>query len=255
MATLLTNEQIAAYRTKGYLVIRSALTEHEVAVLQQECVRLRETPHLVDPNNIRSGHRVIDGEQRIEKIDPCHDASPVLADLVADERILSPLRDIYLDEPKLFKDKLIFKLPGQPGYGMHQDAGWWQGFPYEQLTSVMVAIDGANAANGGLELFPGCHHELRSTPGVLQNMGPDAIAEIDESTGELVETRAGDLIFFNSLVPHRSGTNAADVSRTQLYLTYSPAAAGDLYRAHYQHYRRYAYGEKLTEPGNTYYFR
>lgn len=38
---------------------------------------------------------------------------------------------------------------------MHQDASWWQGFPIEGLLSVMVAIDGATTANGGLELFPG----------------------------------------------------------------------------------------------------
>ncbi|TMV52818.1 hypothetical protein FE783_01055 [Paenibacillus mesophilus] len=57
----------------------------------------------------------------MEKFDPLVDISPVFAALVWDESILSPLRDIYLDEPLLFKDKLIFKLPGMSGYTMHQD--------------------------------------------------------------------------------------------------------------------------------------
>lgn len=239
--------QIAEYHSKGYMVLRGVLDAAEIAVLKAEVERLQATPYLVDRSNIRSAHRKVNGERRLEKLDPVHDVSPALSALVRDERILSPLRDMYLDEPKLFKDKLIFKLPGQSGYGMHQDAGFWQGFPFESLISVMVAIDSATAENGGLEVFPGQHHQLLTTPGELRNMNADEIAKVDTSDGELVETQPGDMIFFGSLVPHRSGPNTANVSRTQLYLTYGPAAAGDLYTAHYQHYRRYAFGSRLAE--------
>lgn len=239
--------QISEYHDKGYMVLRQVLSQSEIEVLKAEVERLRATDYLVDPSNVRSGHRQVNGQLRLEKLDPVYDVSPVLRELARDERILSPLRDLYLDEPKLFKDKLIFKLPGQPGYSMHQDAGFWQGFPYQSLISVMVAIDGATVENGGLEVFPGQHHELRTTPGELRNMNSDEIAQVDTSGGELVETQPGDMIFFGSLVPHRSGPNRADVSRSQLYLTYSPAAAGDLYTAHYQHYRRYAFGSLLAQ--------
>ncbi|WP_309121576.1 phytanoyl-CoA dioxygenase family protein [Paenibacillus sp.] len=177
---------------------------------------------------------------KIERLDPVHDISPVFEELVRNERILSPLRDLYLDEPLLFKDKLIFKLPGANGYPMHQDASWWQGFPIEGLVSVMVAIDGASVANGGLELFPGYHDRLRSTPGELRNMNAEEIAEIDEARGEIAETNPGDIIIFHSLAPHRSGPNLSDRSRKQLFLTYHPAKDGRLYKAHYQHYARYS---------------
>lgn len=249
---LMSNSEIADYHAKGYRIVRGAFTPSEVAVLKAETERLRQDPRLVDQHNVRSAHRTVNGEVRVEKLDPVHDVSPVLAALVRDERITSPLRDIWLDEPLLFKDKLIFKLPGQPGYSMHQDAGFWQGFPYQDLVSVMVAIDGANAENGGLELFPGQHQKLLTTPGELRNMNADEIALVDTSGGQLVETQPGDLIFFGSLVPHRSGPNTAQVSRSQLYLTYCPSKHGDLYRAHYQHYRRYAFGDKLN--GSTPYF-
>lgn len=253
-APLLSNAEIADYHEKGYRVVRGAFSAPEMAVIKAETERLRQTDWLTDPNNIRSGHRTINGEVRLEKLDPVHDASPVMTALVNDERIISPLRDLWNDEPLLFKDKLIFKLPQQTGYTMHQDASFWQVFPYQDLVSVMVAIDGANAENGGLELFPGQHHTFRSTPGELRNMNAEEIAQVDTSQGELVETEPGDLIFFSSLVPHRSGTNNATVSRSQLYLTYNPSKHGNLYKAHYQHYRRYAYGDKLN--GSTsYYYR
>lgn len=237
---ILSFEDLKTYNEQGYLVIRGALTEHDAKVLQIECDRLLTLEQYTDKNNIRAGHKsYASGEVKIERLDPVHDISPVFADLVKDERILAPLRDIYLDEPLLFKDKLIFKLPGANGYTMHQDAAWWQGFPIEGLISVMVAIDGATAENGGLELFPGYHDRLRSTQGELRNMNAAEIAEIDPGTGEIVETNPGDIILFHSFTPHQSGPNLSDRSRKQLFLTYSPAKNGRLYNAHYQHYQRY----------------
>lgn len=123
---------------------------------------------------------------------------------------------------------------------MHQDAAYWQGFPMEGLISVMVAIDGATEENGGLELFPGYHDRFRSEVGVLRNMNESEIAEIDASKGEIVETNPGDIILFHSFTPHQSGPNQSNISRTQLFLTYSPSKNGQLYKAHYQHYKRYA---------------
>lgn len=237
---VLSYEQLETYNRQGYLVLRGVFTEEEARVLQAECDKLLTPSPYVDPYNVRVGYRNYGEEVKIEKLDPVHDISAVYASLVKDERILGPLRDIYLDEPLLFKDKLIFKLPGATGYTMHQDAAWWQGFPMEGLISVMVAIDGATTENGGLELFPGYHDRLRSTPGVLRNMNDEEIAEIDPGTGEIVETNPGDIIIFHSFTPHQSGTNVSDKSRKQLYLTYSPSKNGQLYRAHYQHYQRYS---------------
>lgn len=249
---ILSYEDIETYNRQGYLVIRGALTEHDAKVMQAECDRLLTLEPYVEKYNIRAGHKAYaNGDVKIERLDPVHDISPVFADLVRDERILAPLRDIYMDEPLLFKDKLIFKLPGANGYTMHQDAAYWQVFPYQGLISVMVAIDGATSENGGLELFPGYHDRLRSTPDALRNMNAEEIAEIDASTGEIVETNPGDIILFHSLTPHQSGPNLSDRSRKQLFLTYSPSASGQLYKAHYQHYRRYNLRNKDQE---GYYF-
>ncbi|MNI11186.1 Phytanoyl-CoA dioxygenase (PhyH) [compost metagenome] len=250
---ILTKEEIKSYHDKGYLVLRNVFSETESAVLQLECDHLLSLEEYTHPNNVRAGHKSYTNKEiKIERLDPVHDISPVFANLVKDERILAPLRDIYSDEPLLFKDKLIFKLPGANGYSMHQDASWWHNFKIEGLVSVMVAIDGATKKNGGLELFPGYHDRLRSTPNELRNMNSEEIAEIDPSTGEIVETNPGDVIIFHSFTPHQSGANTSDKSRKQLFLTYSPSANGDLYKAHYQHYQRYALDGKDV---NQYYFK
>ncbi|NHN31913.1 phytanoyl-CoA dioxygenase family protein [Paenibacillus agricola] len=249
----LTYEQLQSYKDTGYLVLRDVFTPSEATLMQVECDRLMTLEDYTDPKNIRAGHKkYANGDIKLERMDPCHDISSVFDKLVNDERILAPLRDLYLDEPLLFKDKLIFKLPGANGYSMHQDGSWWQGFPIEGLISVMIAIDGASKENGGLELFPGYHQKLLSTEGELRNMNEEEIAGVDPRSGEIVETRPGDIIIFHSFTPHQSGVNLSEKSRKQMYLTYSPAKNGQLYKAHYQHYQRY--NLKGKDPAEYYFY-
>ncbi|MEF3302853.1 phytanoyl-CoA dioxygenase family protein [Paenibacillus sp. GYB003] len=255
MSNTLTYAGLDEFKQKGYLVLRGVFSREETQLWKAETNRLLHLDdRMINPLNVRVGFRKVGDANRVEKFDPLVDISPVFAELAKDERILTPLRDIYLDEPLLFKDKLIFKLPGMSGYTMHQDAAWWQGFPIEGLVSVMVAVDGASRANGGLELFPGYHDRLRSTPGELRNLTEAEIAEIDLAAGELVETEPGDIILFHSFTPHRSGPNTADYSRTQLYLTYSPSKNGQLYKAHYQHFVRYGSRNKTDDTIRQSYF-
>jgi ectoine hydroxylase-related dioxygenase (phytanoyl-CoA dioxygenase family) len=44
----------------------------------------------------------------------------------------------------------------------------------------------------------------------------------------------GDLLWFDSYVPHHSGTNVTDTSRRALYLTYNAASAGDFRSTYYE---------------------
>lgn len=244
------------FEEKGYVVLRGLFSSDEVAEWQRESDRLLGLSDIIQEENLRIGFRSWpNGERYVEKIDPLLDISPVFQALVSDERIIAPLRAIYGDEPVLFKDKLIFKMPGVTGYTMHQDASWWQGFPIESLISVMVAIDGADRENGGLELFWGYHDRLLSTPGELRNMTAEETALIDEGRGELVETNPGDVIMFHSLTPHRSGQNLSNRSRRQLYLTYNAGKHGNLYDAHYEHYRNYVQRGWSEEKKRAAYFK
>lgn len=63
------------------------------------------------------------------KIDPFHDLSRTFTAMVRDRRICDALASIYGGrEPRLFKDKLIYKPPHTHGSTLHQDYLWWQGY-------------------------------------------------------------------------------------------------------------------------------
>lgn len=242
------------YHEKGYGVLRGVFTNDEIAGWKTESARLLASDY-VHPNNLRTRPRKINGELVVERVDPVVDVSPLFAALARDERILAPIRRLYNGDMLLFKDKLIFKLPGMSGYTMHQDWAWWQPFPRD-LVSVMVAIDGADKENGALEVFPGWHRTFVSTPGELRNLHDDEAERIARATpAEMLETRPGDVILFDGLTPHRSGPNTSDRSRQQLYLSYSAARHGDLYKAQADHYRAYTQRKMTDEEKARLFFR
>lgn len=224
------------YHRRGYIKLSGLFSAEEITRWQAECDRLQKLD-LVNPKNKRTPFKNPEIPYP-EKIDPVVDISPLFSELVKDNRLLAILQSIFGDAPLLFKDKLIYKLPGMTGYRMHQDwaHGWQHLAPAEDILSVSFQIDGADAANGCIELFEGYHEKLLVTPGEERAFNDAEKAMIDSARGEKMETKAGDILIFSSLAPHQSGKNLATYPRRSLYLTYNATRAGNLREAYYQHY-------------------
>jgi ectoine hydroxylase-related dioxygenase (phytanoyl-CoA dioxygenase family) len=147
-----------------------------------------------------------------------------------------------LGEPAvLYKEKINHKLPGGAGYSAHQDA---PAYPLiARHVSAMVAIDDADADNGGLEVVSGCFERLLPT---------DPRGCVDRSVEashawEPVSVPAGATLWFHSRTPHRSGPNRSSRPRRALYPTYNAASEGDR-RAEY--YARKADTFAAAAPGD-----
>jgi ectoine hydroxylase-related dioxygenase (phytanoyl-CoA dioxygenase family) len=127
-----------------------------------------------------------------------------------------------LGEPAvLYKEKINHKLPGGAGYSAHQDAP-----AYPLITShvsALVAIDDADAENGGLEVVSGRFDRV---------LPIDDRGCIERSVQETLEWQpvtvpAGATLWFHSRTPHRSGPNRSGRPRRALYPTYNAAREGD----------------------------
>lgn len=237
-------ENVESYARDGFLHLRGLFSAAETAAFQEECDRLLNL-EIVHPDNIRTPFRMDSGSAP-ERIDPVVDISPAFAALADDPRLVSIVRALFQDTPVLFKDKLIFKLPGTNGYTTHQDQAWWQLCPPDDILSVSVQIDGGGGHNGGIELFGGYQDRLRTPENVMRNWTPDEEAEwLDPKRSCLPQTEPGDVLIFHSLTPHRSGRNtSAGSPRRSLYLSYSASRSGDLHHVYYEKYR-----ERAAAPG------
>ena len=86
---------------------------------------------LIDTDNIRCRwqNHVETGECRFDCFDPVIDLSEACERAARDPRLLEIVGALYGEPACLFKDKLIFKPPGSPGYELHQDYISWKSFP------------------------------------------------------------------------------------------------------------------------------
>lgn len=95
--------------------------------------------------------------------------------------------------------------------------------------SALIGVDEANVENGCLEVVYGAHNR-----GMLCEPWKElAKSFTDVNNWEYVKTRTGDVVFFDSYVPHRSGINTTIKPRRVLYATYAKKSEGDFRDRYY----------------------
>jgi 2-aminoethylphosphonate dioxygenase len=211
------------YRRDGYVIARQLFDRGESRAWVAECDRLWASVP-ADRSNPRVQWRAsVGGGEIADRIDPVLDVSPVFQALAEDARLLAAAAAFLAGPAIPFKAKLITKRPGTCGYGLHQDYPYWEllGLPADEYLNALVPFDRFDAASGTPELFPGLHGEHAPAPA-------GAPLDTDESVvegrrGVLLELEPGDVAFFHSLTPHRSGPNRGDHPRRGLFLTYVPS--------------------------------
>lgn len=216
-----TVEDCARMRRDGYLVVRDFFAPAEVGELLRRTEDLQAAPEVSGSHWVyredsvsQPGQRVI---QRIENFCPYHEGF----DRFIRNGALSRWTGELMGGPVvLFKDKINFKMPGGAGFKAHQDqqAGWSTYAPL--FVTAMVTLDAATVENGCLEIAAGRHRE-----GLIgQQWVP---LEEQGLSLEVIPTAPGDVIFFDSYVPHASKANLTASPRRILYITYNLAREGD----------------------------
>jgi len=236
----------------GYVIVRGLFHAPEIAAAAVDADRVRkEHARLVDVKNIRCRWQdnVFTGECQFDAFDPIIDLSPICRMLAHDPRPLDLMADLYGEPASLFKDKLIYKLPGAKGYGLHQDWIAWERFPRSFL-SMLVPLDPADEENGCTLVYPGRHLDGPLTPqdGSYRELPAETV---DEATAVPLVLEPGDVAVFGGFTPHRSNPNLSDRPRRQLYFSYIRRSdGGDLRDVHYEDFHRYLKA-KYAEYGKT----
>jgi 2-aminoethylphosphonate dioxygenase len=188
------------------------------------------------------GRRLV---QRIENFCPFHAG---FDRLVREGALCHWVGALMGGQALLFKEKINFKMPGGPGFKLHQDqqAGWTRYAPL--FVTAMVTVDPTTIENGCLEIAAGRHRE-----GLL---GEEWKPLAEEAMAlRPLPTEPGDVIFFDSFVPHASKPNFTAEPRRVLYLTYNLAEYGDQ-RARYYADKHAAFPPDVDRDGSrSYVFR
>ena len=175
MKVELTLNQLESFYDQGYLVLPEAFNADEVSRMQSEADNVLEL--IVNSslaNQRRSGRLDIretpGGKWIVRKIQPINDLSLFLAQVSADERLVTPLRQIMGDEPILMEEKLNYKEPlPEPVEGIearqlddrfpvHNDWAYYAAQDYPQtVLSSAICIDECTEDSGPIRVWPGSH--------------------------------------------------------------------------------------------------
>lgn len=249
---ILTDQQIAEFDRQGYLVIRGMFDSARMCRIIGWTDELQSWPEMpgrhmmyFEQSLTRPSDRVLN---RLENFVPYHAG---LAGVVNGGELLEAVCELFGERAVLFKEKVNFKLPGGGGFEPHQDAqaGWDR---YARLfITATVTVDAATDDNGCLELARWPHRRE-----LIGDMWcPLDEAQLDGVVFEQVPTEPGDVMFFDSYLPHRSAPNLTEHPRRMLYVTYNRASEGD-HRLRYYADKRESYPPDCErEDGKTYVYR
>lgn len=228
----LTTEQVAFFVRSGWL-LTAPFTEAQTAEIRGWVDEVAAWPD-ADPAGptaaeigwLHYREKTVHGPRlcRTENFIPYHQGLRTLLT----SGVLAEIASVLLGEPAvLYKEKINYKLAGGAGYAPHQDAPAYRFVDVH--VSCMIAVDDSRVENGCLEVVDARHQRLLATD-ERGCIAPELVAAMQ---WQPVEVRAGEVLWFHSLAPHRSGPNTSDVDRRAIYPTYNALSEGDLREAYY----------------------
>ncbi len=242
--TFPTDERNDFWHQHGYWIARGLIPAAEVSALREAAMTqsaLGPVPGLWD-EDFTKRHPVANDplalHPRLLQVHRYLDqpiGKPALAQLLH-PRVFTVVESLF-DEPAFAAQSMIyFKPPGSRGQDFHQDNFYLSVMPGTCM-AAWIALDRADAENGGLSVVPGSHRldiicpetaDLQSSFVADRTPIPPGLAPMQ------VELEPGDVLFFNGQVIHGSTPNrSADRWRRSLichYLPQSSTAIHDWYQ-------------------------
>jgi ectoine hydroxylase-related dioxygenase (phytanoyl-CoA dioxygenase family) len=149
--------------------------------------------------------------------------SQILRDFAAHRVIKDICHDLIGPDVRLYWDQSVYKKTGKPQeFPWHQDNGYTFVTPQQYLTLWIPLVD-VDAENGCPWIAPGLHKL-----GTLEHWPTDIGLKCLEAAPDAVcvPAKAGDVVAFSSLAPHRTGPNLKTGTVRKAYiLQYAPDGA------------------------------
>ncbi|MBS0211283.1 MAG: phytanoyl-CoA dioxygenase family protein [Planctomycetes bacterium] len=225
----ITEQQVAAYRRDGYILLRSLFAADEMQLLLDYARR--------DPALQSAAYARKDASGAETKLALWNHAGDDLYSLFArSPRIVDPMTQLLDDEVYLYHMKMMLKEPLVGGaWEWHQDYGYWynNGCLSPRMASCLIAVDRANRENGCLQVLRGTQQLGRIDHG---KSGEQTGADMERVNAALerhelvyVECEPGDALFFDANLLHRSDQNRSPNPRWSLICCYN-ARSNDPYK-------------------------
>ena len=215
------------YTAEGYCVYTDVLNAEEISAVRIELdAMLANLParQLVYKDG---KHQELDA--RPEYLTEPHPKHPFWLELCRHPRVLDAVQSVLGPDLILIMSHLIVKRPGDGlPVAWHQDNTYWHSVQGTDVTTVWLAIDETDRANGCMQVIP-CTHEGYPEMDKVSTGGDDllgltvGVTPAMESAAECLEMAAGSLSLHDSFVLHGSESNTSGRRRAAYTMRYANA--------------------------------
>lgn len=240
-------EQYIRFRRDGFLVVPALVPQEYVAELRQHTEdlmqgRLPQQTRQMNERDVAKDHGVkvqdleappahLSPEEKAQyflRLHMLHRKLELHEKYLLHPRVLDVLEVIIGPDVLALQTMLFLKPPGKPGQGWHQDSYYIPTHP-DTLCGAWIAIDDCDEQNGAMWFAKGSGNEpvYPPCPEVDYGFGDKLVGDIkyvkgvsntddgvnmltpvaDRYDQVLCSAKAGDVVFFNGHVLHRSKTN------------------------------------------------
>ncbi len=230
---MLSKKQIADFKSTGFIVVKEFFTADEIDRISAHLDDLRDRES--EPGNEAKYYETspTTGDSILVRIENVISAeSPGFSDLLISDRVEACLTELLGDAPVLFKEKINYKLPGCRPDKLHQDqAAGWNAY-CDFFITMAVAVDENRQDNAALSFMCSGNYKCTLMTAEWQPLSENDPPYQPADEYALLEADPGDVIFFDSYVPHGSPSNTSNRSRRNVFLTFNRQSDGDM-RARY----------------------
>lgn len=224
MAFQFTAQQIAQFRSEGWVAVPDFWSTDEVAAMRAELDRLKDEGLL--RNVATEGDGVTHSKVKANlQLCPMSPHSPFFRAMPWAPKVAEATEQL-IGGPLLLHLDQVFLKPAEHGAGTnwHQDNAYFHMANPLHGTALWTAVHDANIANGTIRVVPASFTEQ-----LEHRRDPDSDHHIrcypDESRAVPVELPAGGAVFFAYGTPHATGPNNTAADRAGIALHLLNAAA------------------------------
>jgi len=221
----LTDVQRQQYEEEGYVLLGQTLSDAGLEMMRRQCmVAWDAKKEKFDPEQTWLINSLLPNIHHHSKLARRFYFDGPLVDVA--ERVIGP-------NIKGVTTQLTFKLRGNTmPFGWHQDNGYGELDPYTAI-STLTALDDSDPENGCLWLIPRSHRRGQVEVGHTiedKKSQRDINLDVDDSQAIPLPMKAGDSLFFNCWMLHKSdGNHSPDRDRRILFMRYADADAIEVY--------------------------
>jgi hypothetical protein len=241
--------QLASWREHHHLILRAPFLAEQILAIRQWTETLEGWPETPAKWMKYFEEDAVTGIRRLCRVENFVQFHDGMHDLLRGAGAMAILEQLMGEPAVLFKEKINFKHPGGAGFTAHQDAPAFGTFGHDYHITMSIAVDDADVENGCLEMS-----DAVETYRMLEQADDGTVAPAREAllSWRPVELQAGDVVFFDSYIPHRSKANCSNRPRRAFFATYNRLEEGDVRDAYFAHKRSVFPPECERQPGVDY---